>query len=119
MPSFKQRTCDDPELSAEGNLISTSAMTTARVQRGVGKNAVCEDFSLSRTDETLLQFVSFSSFQTEGVLFLCKDDLPTSEYPSTPEADTDVTSLMQWWNQHVAGVDGGLSLPLMKDIVSR
>ena len=55
----------------------------------------------------------------EGVVFLCKDDLPSPELPPTPEADTDVTSLMTWWQRHVAWVEGSLSLPLLKDIVSR
>ncbi|XP_076436104.1 uncharacterized protein LOC143275715 isoform X2 [Babylonia areolata] len=55
----------------------------------------------------------------EGVVFLCKDDLPIPDSPTTPEADVEVTSLMAWWKEHVAGVVGALSLPFMKDMVSR
>ncbi|KAL8602146.1 hypothetical protein ACOMHN_007415 [Nucella lapillus] len=56
---------------------------------------------------------------TKGVIFLCKDDLPSAEVPATPEADVDVTSLMTWWKDHVAGMADALTLPFMKDIVSR
>lgn len=56
--------------------------------------------------------------QADGVLLMCKDDLPY-QGPDVTAAETDVTQLLRWWETNVAHVNSPLPQKFMKDIVSR
>ncbi|XP_025111765.1 uncharacterized protein LOC112574745 isoform X1 [Pomacea canaliculata] len=61
---------------------------------------------------------SEESHDADGVLLMCKDDLPY-QGPDVTAAETDVTQLLRWWETNVSHVNSPLPQKFMKDIVSR